>query len=219
MNKQGLLLRNKQGLTVYKQSLLLRNKRIFVVHRWEGGPDKDWLPWVKRELSGKSYEVNLLSMPDPDYPKINIWVEYLRKEVGKPDENTILVGHSIGCQTILRYLETLPEDKKLDKVIFVAGWVSLTPLALRTTEEREIVKPWHETPIDFDKARLHANRFIAIFSDDDPYMPYEENAKTYKEGLGAEIILQKGMGHFTGDTGITELPIVLDSVLASDPAG
>lgn len=46
-------------------------KNIFVVHGWEGGPDKDWMPWAKRELERKGYEVHLLSMPDPDYPKIN----------------------------------------------------------------------------------------------------------------------------------------------------
>lgn len=184
-------------------------KRIFVVHGWEGGPDNDWMPWAKRELSKKGYEVHLLSMPTPEYPRIDIWVGYLKKEI-EPGEGNILIGHSIGCQTILRYLATLPEDQKFDKVIFVAGWVSLTSLALRTPEEQEIVKPWYETPIDFDKARLHTNRFMAVFSDNDPYVPYEENAKAYQEKLGAEIILQKGMGHFNEEAGVTRLPVLLE---------
>lgn len=185
------------------------SKRIFVVHGWDRGPDKDWMPWAKRELERRGFEVILLSMPDPDYPKINTWVEHLRKEVGKPSENTILVGHSIGCQTILRYLENLPEGQKVDRVICVAGWFSLTPEATPSDEEKTIVKPWIETPMDLEKIRSKANSFAAIFSDNDPYVPYEENSEIYKKKLGAEIILQKGMGHFSEDTGATELPVLL----------
>lgn len=186
------------------------NKKIFIVHGWEGGPDKDWMPWAKRGLEQKGYNVVLLSMPDPDYPKINAWVEYLRKEVGKPDENTILLGHSMGCQTILRYLETLQEDEKVDRVVLVAGFGQhLTGL---TEEEKIVAGPWVETPIDFEKVKAKANSFVAVFSDNDLYVPYEENSKTYKEKLGTKIILQKGMGHFSEDSGVTELPILLELV-------
>lgn len=187
------------------------SKRTFVVHGWDGGSDKDWLPWIKRELSGKGYEVNLLSMPTPEYPKIETWVPYLAKAIGEPSKNTILIGHSMGCQTILRYLESLSEGRRVDKVILVAGFGSyLTGL---TDEEKFVAKPWLETPIDFNKVRTKANNFVAIFSDNDPYVPLEENAKTYKEKLGAEIIIKHNMGHFKGDDGVTELPIVLNPVL------
>lgn len=186
-------------------------KRVFVVHRWEGGPNKDWLPWAKRELSPKGYEVHLLSMPTPEHPKIETWVPYLAKAIGEPSKNTILIGHSIGCQTILRYLESLPKGRGVAKVILVAGSGSyLTGL---TDEEKLVAKPWLETPIDLSTVRTKANDFVAIFSDNDPYVPLEENAKTYKEKLGAEIIIKHNMGHFEGDDGVTELPIVLDSVL------
>lgn len=186
-------------------------KRVFVVHRWEGGPDKDWLPWAKRELEKKRYEVNLLSMPTPEYPKIETWVPYLAKIIGEPSKNTILIGHSIGCQTILRYLESLPEGTKVDKVILVAGAVSyLTGL---NDEEKLVAKPWLEIPIDLSKARTKANNFVAIFSDNDPFVPLKKNSRLFTEKLGAEIVIKHNMGHFEGDDGVTELPIALDSVL------
>lgn len=191
-----------------KQSLLLRNKKIFVVHGWEGGPDKDWMPWAKRELERRGFEVIVPAMPDPDYPKINTWVEHLRKEVGKPDGNTILVGHSIGCQTILRYLETLQEGEKIGRVVLVAGFGQyLTGL---TEEEKTVAGPWVETPIDFEKVKARADSFVALFSDNDPFVPPEENSRLFEEKLGAKIIIQKDKGHFKGDEGATELPILLD---------
>lgn len=115
----------------------------------------------------------------------------------------------MGCQTILRYLETLPEEEKAGEVVCIAGWFSLAPEAAPSDEEKAIVRPWIKTPIDLEKIRSKASSFIAVFSDNDPYVPYEENAKTYKEKLGAEIILEKGMRHFSKDTGVTELPVLL----------
>lgn len=184
-------------------------KRIIIIHGWEGGPDKDWMPWANNKLTELGYQVIIPEMPDTNHPKIEPWVKKVAETVGKPDENTILIGHSIGCQTILRYLQTLPEGQKFDKVIFIAGWVSLTPLSLRTLKDRVIVKPWYDTPVDFKRAKTHANSFIAVFSDNDPNVPFGENSKTYKEKIGAKIILQKGMGHFSEDAGVTKLPVLL----------
>lgn len=82
-------------------------KRIFIVHRWEGGPNDDWRPWVKRELVKLGYETAIPQMPDADAPIIEKWVSHLAGLVGTPDKETFFIGHSIGCQTILRYLETL----------------------------------------------------------------------------------------------------------------
>ena len=152
-------------------------------------------------------------MPDPDYPKIERWVPFLEEQIKNVDESTFLVGHSIGCQTILRYLERLPQNKKVGGVIFVAGWVSLTPMAIRSKEEQKIVKPWFETPIDFENVKKSSNRFVAIFSDDDPYVPLSKNLETYREKLDAKIIIEKGKGHFSDEEGIKELPIALNKLL------
>ncbi len=76
----------------------------------------------------------------------------------------------------------------------------------------EIAKPWIDTPIDFDKVKRHTNKFIVIYSDSDPYVPVSDS-ELFKENLGAELILEKSKGHITGEDGITELPIVLDSIL------
>ena len=188
-------------------------KRVFLVHGWDGYPENNWFPWLRKELEKRDFKVYILAMPDPDSPKIERWVPFLEEQIKNVDESTFLVGHSIGCQTILRYLERLPQNKKVGGVIFVAGWVSLTPMAIRSKEEQKIVKPWFETPIDFENVKKSSNRFVAIFSDDDPYVPLSKNLETYREKLDAKIIIEKGKGHFSDEEGIKELPIALNKLL------
>ncbi len=149
-------------------------------------------------------------MPESSEPKIETWVAHLAKVVGEVDENTFLIGHSIGCQTILRFLESLPIDKKVGGSIFVAGWVTL--MNLRTDEEKEIARPWLETPIDFEKVKQHTKKFLAIFSDDDDCVPLN-NQKMFEQKLGARTILEHNRGHFSGGDGVTELPSVLEAIL------
>jgi len=181
-------------------------KRVFLIHGWGGSPKSEWFPWAKRELEKRGFAVRAPEMPDPGHPKIGPWVEHLKEEVGKPDEETVLIGHSIGCQTILRYLEALPEGQKAGKVIFIAGWEYLN---LDDPAEAPVATPWLNSPIDHEAARSRADSFTAVFSDNDPYVPFEENAAVFQEKLGAQIFLEKGMGHFNEESGIRELPILL----------
>ena len=55
-------------------------------------------------------------MPNPGEPSIEAWVPFLEKNVKNVDADTYLIGHS-GCQTILRYLATLPADQKAGGVL------------------------------------------------------------------------------------------------------
>lgn len=183
-------------------------KRVFLIHRWEGKPDDVWFPWLKQELEKRGFEVFAPAMPDTDEPRIEAWVPALSQAVGEVDAETILVGHSIGCQTIARYLDGLPDEKKVRGVLFVAGFVTLT--GLETKEVEEIARPWLEIPIDWEDVKKKADKFTAIFSDNDPYVPLS-NAEFFKEKVGAEIIIEHNKGHFSDGT--TELPSALNAVL------
>lgn len=187
----------------------MNQKRVYIIHGWDGHPKDCWLPWLKNKLGNKGFEVYIPVMPNTEEPKIDEWVGHLLSLVPDPDENTYFVGHSIGCQAILRYLEKL-DNKKIGGAVFVAGWLTLTNL--ETKEERKIADPWLKTPIDFEKVKNNINKVIAIFSDNDPFVPLEENKKIFSEKLNAEIIIENDKGHFTGEDGIFELPIVLQEL-------
>src|SRR3989338_8245233 len=97
-------------------------KRVFLIHGWDGYPEEGWFPWLKKELEEKWFKVFVPQLPDAANPRIEKWVPVLARIVGVADEQTYFVGHSIGCQTIARYLETLPEGQKIVGAVFVAGF-------------------------------------------------------------------------------------------------
>ena len=185
-------------------------KRVFIVHGWGGFPEEGWFPWLKKELESRNIKVEVPSMPNSEEPYIKKWTNYLSKVVGKADEDSYFVGHSIGCQTIIRYLESLPKKVKVGGVIFVAGWFKLMNLE---KEEEEIAKPWLKEDINYSKVKKHCNNFAAFFSDND-YFVSNENINLFKERIGVkDIIIEKNKGHFSGSDNVTKLPSVLEALL------
>ena len=174
-------------------------KRLFIVHGWGGNPNELLHQSLKKHFSKKGFKVIVPHMPNKDEPVINEWVSCLNKIVGKVDENTYFIGHSIGCQTIMRYLETLPEKTKVGGCIFIAGWFNLDNM--ESDEEERIAKPWIETKINFDKIKKIAKKIEVYLSSNEYYGFIEENSRIFKEKLKAKVIIEKDMGHFTDEEG------------------
>ncbi len=181
--------------------------RVFIVHRWGGTPRSDWYPWLQKKLMKKGIAVAVPSMPHTDEPEINAWVGHLAKAAGKPDKHTYFIGHSIGCQTILRYLTTLPQNAMVGGVIMVAGWLTLQNL--ENKEMKAIAKPWLATSIDFVKVSKKTKNSMVLLSDNDPYVNLKENRNLFKKNLSVKIVVEKKKGHFTADDGVREIPEVL----------
>ena len=185
-------------------------KRVFIVHRWDGNPNSDWYPWLKRELENKGFKVEVPKMPNTSEPKINAWVSYLRKAVGKLDNETYFIGHSIGCQAIMRYVEKEKYNDKIGIVIFVAGWFKLDNL--ENEEVKKIANPWLKTPFNFNAIKQKISKLTVFLSTDDPYNFINENAQIFKNNLSAKIILEKNKGHFTKEDGIIALPEIVKEI-------
>ena len=187
--------------------------KVYIIHNWDGSPDEPMLQWLKSSLEARDYTVTIPAMPDPATPKIDDWVEKLTRTIS-PNEQTVLIGHSIGCQTILRYLATLPPNKKFAETVLIAPWMQLNEKTIKK-EGKEVVaiaKPWIETPIDFEKVKAGAGKIVAIFSDNDKYVPLDQKI-IFEEKLRARIITEKNKGHFTADDGVKTLPSALNAVL------
>lgn len=178
-------------------------KRVFLIHGWEGYSEEGWEPWLKKELEKIGFEVYVPTMPNTKHPKMSTWVKYLSKTVGTPDKECYFVGHSLGCITILRYLETL-KKREIGGVVLVAGFTS----NLGYVE----LESFFTKPVNWEKIRLICKKFAAIHSDNDPYVSLHYS-EFFKEKLNATVIVEHGMKHFSGDDGITKLPAVLNLLL------
>lgn len=179
-------------------------RRAIIIHCWEGRPNTRWYPSVKKGLEKKGFEVQVPLMPTPDAPNRETWVSKLTELVGEPDEETYIVGHSSGGPTILRYLESLPEGKKIGGVVLVAGFVDNLGY--------EELDSFFTEPFGWEKIRSSAGSFVLIHSDNDPFVPLEQADILMKE-LKAELIVFPGAGHFSHDERCTELPVVIEKIL------
>jgi uncharacterized protein len=188
-------------------------KRVFIVHGFQGDPLSGWKSWLKKELEDEGFKVTSLSMPNPDHPKMSEWVEFLDQAIKSPDENTYLVGHSLGCITILRYLEKLPASIRLGGVVLLAGFA-------QKLGKEDFTKLDHfvEDPLDWDKIKSHSLNFLAIHSDNDPHVPLE-NGHLFEKELGAKLIIEPGKGHFSSSEGTTQIPILLEELLRTSSNG
>jgi len=182
--------------------------KIYLIHGWGGSPKSEgWFSWLKQECKKRNWELIIPKMPDTDYPKINKWVDKLNKTI-EFDKDAYLIGHSIGTQTIMRYLEQLTENIKFKGLIFIAGFFKLLETAYESEEEKEIAKPWLETPINLGKVKKHTEKILAIFSTNDDCVPLS-GSETFKQKLNAQIIIKKNQGHFNETQ---EIPEIIDFI-------
>ena len=172
-------------------------KRIIIVHGWDGASDRDWIPWATTELKKLGYEVVCPDLPHTENPTIEDWVPFLARIVGTPNQDTYFIGHSIGCQTIMRYLQTI--DIEVGGAIFVAGWFDLENL--EGPDAEAIARPWLETPIDTEKVRGNLGFLVTLLGDNDPWVPYEKTKEKFEKLLGSEVITISQGGHITSDDG------------------
>lgn len=181
-------------------------KRIIIVHGWGGSPEQNWMPLVKKDLEKSGWEVQIPAMPDTNLPKLNLWLPKLAEVIGNPDNDLYLVGHSLGCITIMRYLETLPENQKIGGVIFFAGF----------TDDLKIpeIKTFFETTINFTDIKQKANKCVAVHSDNDEYVSLKYG-EIFKEKLGAEIIVKHLMDHFSDPKDDEKNSILLQEIIKS----
>jgi predicted alpha/beta hydrolase family esterase len=192
--------------------------RAFIIHGYLSDPQEAWLPWLARQLEQHGYQVIVPHMPHPTQPRIDEWINFISAIVGQPDDDTVLIGHSIGCQGVLRYLETIgAQNLTIAKTVLVAGMFPTgmsSAAAWRSTEGDPNLVPWFESSIDPAHVKRAMGQCTVLLSDNDPYLNTDEVALTFRATINPKIICVPGKGHFNEDDHLTELPEALDAVLA-----
>ena len=189
-------------------------KRVFIIHGLGALPAGNWFPWTKNELESRDFEVVAAKMPNPNFPKLNQWLEKVSGTVGDVDEETFLIGHSLGSFTILKYLESLPEDTKLGGIILVSGFLNINFLDDKITSKvlRLILKDFSKEINDFEKIKRICKNIIIFHSDNDPLVPFEQGVNLHKELGGKFNVIHNGQ-HLNAGTGNNEFPELVEELL------
>jgi predicted alpha/beta hydrolase family esterase len=178
-------------------------RHAVIVHGFKGTPDTNWKPWLKHELETKGINVDVPTMPNTNKPLLSEWMSSLASVVGMPDSETYLIGHSLGCITILQYLQTLPEGQKINAAVLVAGF------GQRFDKYNGEHDSFFETELDWQVIKNRCEKFIVIHSKDDRNVEVKQSV-FLRDNLNAELILVNNMGHFGSADNVFEIQVVRD---------
>ncbi len=183
-------------------------KKVFIVHGFGGEPNGGWRPYLMGKLAKENIWAVALAMPTPENPKKDEWVAELSRQIGTPNEEIFLVGHSLGVCTVLHYLQSLPIGNKIGGAVLVSG-----PLHVLSQEERyRKIDHFMDKDFDFNKIKDVCKNFVVIHGDNDKNVPFEQ-AIELSSNLNCELITIPNGGHLNGSSGWYELPEAFDALL------
>jgi predicted alpha/beta hydrolase family esterase len=170
--------------------------KVFIFHGTGGNPNENWFPWLKEKLEKKGNRVIIPQFPEPERPLLDNWLQTLDSHKSEIDQNTVLIGHSLGGLFLLRVLERL--NKPVKAVFFVGAPVGVKPIKFYEGDER--FSPGFS--FDWRKIRSSANQFTVFHSDNDPYISLGNGQKLARE-LGVDLTFIPNAGHFNTSSGYT----------------
>lgn len=184
-------------------------KKVFIIHGFNGEPNGGWRPWLMGELAKKDIYACALPMPTPDKPKKDEWVKKITEEIGNPNEEIFLVGHSLGVPAVLRYLETLNKNQKIGGAVLVSGLIHI--LKEDKEDKYRAIDHFVDTPFNFKHIKSVCKNFVVIHGDDDATVPFE-HAIELSKNLSCELISIPGGKHLSRSSGWYKLPKALESL-------
>ena len=178
---------------------------IFIIHGAYGNPEENWFPWLKSELEKLDCRVFVPKFPTPENQSLEDWLKIFEEYKQHLNENSIVVGHSLGPVFLLNILEKL--DKPIKAAFFVSGFIGL----LGNPEFDKINKSFVDKGFDWQKIKQNCPKFFVFHSDNDPYVSLEQAEKLAKN-LGVDVILVKNAGHFNEKAGYSKFDLILDKI-------
>jgi predicted alpha/beta hydrolase family esterase len=130
--------------------------KVFIFHGTGGYPEENWFPWLKEKLEEKGCEVIVPQFPTPENQTLECWFKVFDKYRDKVDEDTILVGHSLGGSFLLRVLESL--EKPARGAFFVGTPIGIPPIVNWSGDQ-----PFTGHPFDWKKIRENSKKFCVPF--------------------------------------------------------
>lgn len=193
-----------------------RINRVCIVHGHGGSGATHWQTWLARKCERVlKLETHYPKLPDRHgRPMLPAWLEALDRTLPFIDSTTALIGHSLGCPTILQLLRR--RDLHL-------GEVGLVVLAAPSSRSRVLVSELSFLTHFYDGLHNHelqlrnlARSAHVYASENDQWVNPPEAARLARD-LHAEMHWLNGAGHINVASGHHTLPEVFkllsDSVM------
>lgn len=184
------------------------NKYI-IVHGSFGSPFGNWFSWLYNELSKD--ESNIVFAPQfpigINLQNYNNWSDLLDyyKKLGFIDENTTIIGHSIAPVFITKYL--LENNIKVKKLVFVSGFNNLNI----DGGDYDKVNSSFFISEDISKIKNLSNDIICLYSNNDPYVPFEA-VKDFADKVSSKQVLITNGGHLNSESGYNTFVEILKHI-------
>lgn len=180
---------------------------IFIIHGTKANPQSNWFPWLKAELEKLGAQVFVPAFPTPENQSLASWTAAFAKYLPELDENSIVVGHSLGPAFLLSVIEKL--DHPIKAAFFVAPFLHGIGIPEYDTLNRTFVI----AKFDWKKIKRNCRHFYAIFSDNDPYVP-QALGRAVARKLGVTPIIIKNGGHLNTESGYDKFNFLLEKIKA-----
>lgn len=166
---------------------MIKNIRIIFLpgNGGDGNTSYGWFPFLKKEFEKLGFEVICPIYPDGVLARKEYWIPFLSEL--KPDMNTILIGHSSGAVSIMRYTE-------LNQIL---GSVLVAPSYTDLGLSNEKMSGYFDTPWNWESIRKNQKWIIQFSSINDPFIPILE-ARYINNKLMSEYH-ELSEGHFMND--------------------
>lgn len=179
-------------------------KNAVIVHGWGATSKSNWFPWLAEELKKVGFKVTVPDFPNTEHPILSEWLHHFRQMVSV-DENTILIGHSLGVPFILRFLEQCPKEKNIKAAFLVAGFDHSLGIAE--------IDNFVDKSFDWKKIKSSSKLFFVINSDNDPYIPLPIGENLAKK-LNTNLIVEHNAGHINDPSGFLSYPHLPQLILS-----
>ena len=185
-----------------------------ILHGYTGRNDKNFIPWLKAELEQRGARVQAPQLPNTDNPTEVEQVQYVLDHV-QFDENTVLIGHSLGGLVAMRVLEKLPH--KIHHLMLVAPAIlpqfyqGNDDIDTETGERKRFIDHF-SYDFDFDKISSQAVH-KTILQDNNDSESRKPSMRYIADNIGATLCKTvANKRHFVAE----QEPFILETLLANE---
>lgn len=180
---------------------------IIIIHGLEGDGNENWFPWLREKLTLQGHNVITPRFPTPENQSLESWMNVFEPYKQYLNQDTIMIGHSLGCPFILDLLEIT--DVKIKAAFLVAPFASLLGFEYGDNLNKTFV----DKKFYWEKIRQNCDEFYVYYSDNDPYVTEQTAMDVLKNVQGIDCKVCNA-GHFNKKAGYIEFEKLLKDIEA-----